>query len=95
MAKGLNRSIQVIIANKTLIGLPLHGISPPISHNQFVDDTLMMGSPTFMESHAFLSLLQTFCDASGLDFNKDKSQIFFFNTPASIQRHIYEILGFT
>jgi hypothetical protein len=73
MAKGLSRSIQDSITKKCLNGLPLHGISPPISHNQFVDDTLMMGSPIVMEAHAFLSLLQNLCDSSGLDFNKNKS----------------------
>jgi hypothetical protein len=95
MAEGISHSIHATIENKSLTGLPLDGISPPISHNQFVDNTLMMGSPTVKEAHSFLSILQTFCDASGLEFNKGKSHIFFFNTPAAIQRHISEILGFT
>jgi hypothetical protein len=55
----------------------------------------MMGSPTVHEAHTILSIIQTFCEASGMDINKDKSQIFFFNTPLSIQLHITEILGFT
>jgi hypothetical protein len=46
MVKGQSRSIQASIANRTFAGLPLHGIDPLVSHNQFVDDTLMMGSPT-------------------------------------------------
>jgi hypothetical protein len=46
LAEGLSRSIHAAIENKLLTGLPLHGISPPISHSQFVDDTLLMGSPT-------------------------------------------------
>jgi hypothetical protein len=95
LAEGLSRSIQAVVANKTIKGLPLHGINPPISHNQFVDDTLMMGSPTVQEAHTFLSIIHTFCEASGMDINKDKSQIFFFNTPLSIQLHISDILGFT
>jgi hypothetical protein len=55
----------------------------------------MMGSPTIHEAHTILSIIQTFCEASRMDINKDKSQIFFFNTPLSIQLHISEILGFT
>jgi hypothetical protein len=55
----------------------------------------MMGSPTIHEAHTILSIIQTFCEASRMDINKDKSQIFFFNTPLSIQLHITEILGFT
>jgi hypothetical protein len=80
--------------SKQLSGLPLHGISPPISHSQFVDDTLLMGSPTVREANSLLDILQTFSDASSLDCNKDKSQVFFFNTPPTIQCHISGILGF-
>jgi hypothetical protein len=72
----------------------LHGISPPISHSQFVDDTLLMGSPTVHEANSLLEILQTFSDTSCLDCNKDKSQIFFFNMPLPIQCHISVILGF-
>jgi hypothetical protein len=80
MVEGLSHSIQDSIVDHTLVGLPLHGIDPPVSHSQFVDDTLMMGSPMVQEAQKILSILQTFCDASGMDINKDKSQIFFFNT---------------
>jgi hypothetical protein len=50
MEEGISHSIQDAIANQTLAGLPLHGIDPPISHIQFFDDTLMMGSPTVHEA---------------------------------------------
>jgi hypothetical protein len=60
-----------------------------------VDETLMMGSPTVQEALTILSIINTFCEASGMDINKDKSQIFFFNTLLSIQLHISDILGFT
>jgi hypothetical protein len=94
LAEGLSRSIHAAIETKLLTGLSLHGISPPISHSQFVDDTLLMGSPTVREANSLLDILQTFSDASGLDCNKDKSQIFFFNTPPPVQCHIYGLLGF-
>jgi hypothetical protein len=94
MAEGLSRSIQAAVANDTLEGLSLHGISPPISHSQFVDDTLLMGTPTVREANSILQILQTFSEASGLDCNKDKSLIFFFNTPPPVQRHISDLLGF-
>jgi hypothetical protein len=94
MAEGLSRSIHAALEQNFLTGLPLHGISPPISHSEFVDDTLLMGSPTVREASSLQEILQTFSDASGLDCNKDKSQIFFFNTPPQIQRHISEILSF-
>jgi hypothetical protein len=84
MAEGLNRSIQEALASHHLSGLPLHGLSPPLSHSQFVDDTLLMGSPTVREAVSIQTILQTFSEASVLDCNKDKSLIFFFNTPPQV-----------
>jgi hypothetical protein len=92
MEEGLSCSIQASIENHTLTGLPLHGIDPPVSHSQFVDDTLMMGSPMVHEAQKILSTIQTFCNTSGMDINKEKSQIFFFNTLMSIQLHITIIM---
>jgi hypothetical protein len=67
MVEGLSHSIHATVESNLLIGLPLHGISPPISHSQFVDDTLLMGAPTVYKSNCLLTIFQTFSDASGLD----------------------------
>jgi hypothetical protein len=53
-----------------------------------------MGTPTVHEANSLLAILQTFSNALGLDCNRDKSQIFFFNMPPPIQRHVSDILGF-
>jgi hypothetical protein len=53
-----------------------------------------MGSPTVREAVSIQSILHSFSEASGLDCNKDKSLIFFFNTPPQVQRHISGLLGF-
>jgi hypothetical protein len=66
----------------------------PSHTTQFVDETLLMGNPTVKEANSILQVLQTFSDASGLDCNKDKSLVFFFNTPPPVQRHISDLLGF-
>jgi hypothetical protein len=50
MVEGLSRFIKASIADKYLVGPPPHGMDPPISHNQFVDDTLMQSSPTVHEA---------------------------------------------
>jgi hypothetical protein len=60
MAEGLSRSIKATIVDMSLSGLSIHGINPPISHSQFVDDTLMMGSPTVHEARRILDILQIF-----------------------------------
>jgi hypothetical protein len=69
MAEGLSRTIKAAITDHSLSGLSLHIISPPISHSQFVDDILMMGLPTVREATRILSVINLFCDASGMDVN--------------------------
>jgi hypothetical protein len=70
-------------------------IHPPALHNYYVDDTMMMGSPTTKESLKIRSILQDFSDTSSTFINTKKSQIFFFNTPLAIHNHITCILGFS
>jgi hypothetical protein len=94
MEEGLSRYIKASITDRSLTGLPLHGLDPPISHSQFVDDTLTLGSPNVREALKILLILQTFCEASGMDINREKSQIFFFNTLIHVQLHITNLLGF-
>jgi hypothetical protein len=83
------------ITDHSLSGLSLHGISPPILHSQFMDDILMMGLPTVWEATCNLSVINLFFDASGMDVNLTKSQIFLFNTPIQVQLHITQLLEFT
>jgi hypothetical protein len=95
MVEGLSRAIKAAIIDHSLSGLTPHGISPPISHSQFVDDILLMGVPTTREALRIRSIINLFCEASGMEVNLSKSQIFFFNTPIQIQRHLTQLLGFT
>jgi hypothetical protein len=95
LAEGLNRTLKVAISDCSLSGLTLHGISPPISHSQFIYDSLLMGVPTVREALRIKSIINLFCEASGMDVNLSKSQIFFFNTPVEIQHHLTLLLGFT
>jgi hypothetical protein len=50
MDEGLSCYIKASIANDSLHSFPLHGIQPSVSINQFVDDTMMMGSPNAREA---------------------------------------------
>jgi hypothetical protein len=93
MAEGLGRYIKSAVLEGALKGLPLHNIRPTPSHNQFIDDTLLMNSPTACKSLKLNSILSDFIEASGMTLNLDKSKIFFFNTPVAIQIHISKILG--
>eukprot|EP00253_Pinus_taeda_P032484 PITA_32484 len=94
MAEGLSRLLHNAISSKSVKGLALHGLNP-LSHQQFVDDTMLFGHSSSQEAKAFKSLLSLFFEASGTSINASKSQLFFFNTPVSTQRNIARILGFT
>jgi hypothetical protein len=93
MAEGLGRYIKASIEDGSLQGLPLHGLQPAASHSQFVDDTLLMNTPTTQEAIKLKTILSYFSEASGTTFNLDKSQLFFFNTPPIVQQHISRLLG--
>ena len=93
MAEGLGRYIMASIQNGSLQGLPLHGLQPTASHSQFVDDTLLMNTPTVQEAIKLSSILSDFSEASGTTFNLAKSKLFFFNSPVAIQQHLSQLLN--
>ena len=93
MAEGLGRYLKATVLEGSLTGLPLHNLHPVPSHSQFVDDTLLMNTPTVREATKMNSILSDFSDASGMLLNLDKSKLYFFNTPASVQAHLSRLLG--
>jgi len=93
-AEGLGRLIKGKILAGRLKGLHLHEGSEVQSHQQFVDDTLLMAHSTVQEAKELKPILQQFALASGMEVNPRKSRIYFFNTPHVTQRNITRILGF-
>jgi hypothetical protein len=63
-------------------------------HQQFVDDTLIHGTPMVKEAKAYKIILEEFGEASRVEINHSKSMIYFFNTNPTIQRNLENILGF-
>ena len=61
---------------------------------KFVDDTFLFGESPIMEAKAWKSILHNYEESSGQKNNYYKSKIYFFNTDASIQRKIRNILGY-
>eukprot|EP00253_Pinus_taeda_P027881 PITA_27881 len=94
LMEGLSHLIHKAKEEGSIRGLhPLHS-SPATTHQQFVDDTLLHGTPTVKEALAYKSILTLFNKASGMEINHTKSKIFFFNTHLEIQKHLTSILGF-
>jgi hypothetical protein len=65
MAEGLGRYIKASVEEGSLKGLPLHNLQPAPSHSQFVDDTLLMNTPTAQEANKLKTILTDFVEASG------------------------------
>eukprot|EP00253_Pinus_taeda_P018385 PITA_18385 len=94
LMEGLSRLIRQAKEEGKIKGLqPLPSI-PATTHQQFVDDTMLHGSPTVKEAQGYKNILKLFSEASGMDINLSKSTIFFFNMNVAVQRNLSRILGF-
>ena len=69
-------------------------ISPKLSltHLLFVDDVIMFGFGTCEEWVAFKVILETFCDASHMCINMDKSNFLYNNFDGGILNRITHFL---
>jgi len=94
MVEGLGRAIKYAKAAGKVRGIQLSNNGQALTHQQFVDDTMLQGTPTVKEALAYQKILKDFARASGLEVNLSKSKISFFNTHIAIQRNISRILGF-
>ncbi|XP_059070802.1 uncharacterized protein LOC131860408 [Cryptomeria japonica] len=64
-----------------------------ISHQQFVDDTLLCEQSSLQEAKVIRRTTNTFCRATGQQVNWEKSEVLFFNTKGNRQQEISNILG--
>ena len=95
MAEGLSHLIKTQSENGELRGIKIHEGMDAQTHQQFVDDTMLMGHPSVKELRSFKKCLTLFTKASSIAINPNKSQIFFTNTDIITQRNIIRIFGFT
>lgn len=94
IAEGLGRTIRAHHQANEFRGIKLFQDLEAQTHQQFVDDTMLMGHASVQEARTIKAILDLFSEASGLDINVDKSQIFFFNTPVVTKCNILRILGY-
>lgn len=77
LMEGLSRIIAKAKNEGTIKGLqPLQSILAT-THQRFVDDTMLHGTPTVKEALAFRKILYLFSKASGMEIKFSKSTIFF------------------
>jgi len=91
--KHLGRSLKFSILSSSLKGIWIHIDLEPLSH-LFIDDTLLSSYPTIYEALSLKKVLNSFMLAFKPLINHNKSQIFFFNTPLTIQNNITNLLVF-
>jgi len=89
VVEGLGRYIEEKVQSEQYIGLRLWGNDLPLTHQQFIDDIIMYGQASLKEARKIMEILSDFTSTSGTEINKDKSDIFFFNTTTPSQ-----VMGF-
>eukprot|EP00253_Pinus_taeda_P021341 PITA_21341 len=94
LMEGLSKLIAKRKAEGQIKGLQPIRSCPATMHQQFVDDTMLHGTPTVKEAIAYRDILHLFSKASGMEINFSKSTIFFFNTHQVVQSHLSRLLGF-
>jgi len=72
MVEGLGCIIKNTLQTQQLRGILVHD-SPTITHQQFVDDNMLFGHPSFQEALMFKSMLDDYLEASGASINTAKS----------------------
>jgi len=74
MMEGLERSIKHAKATGKIRGLQLSENDQVLTHQQFVDDTMLQGIPTVKEALAYKQILNDFALAIGMEVNITKSK---------------------
>jgi hypothetical protein len=65
-----------------------------VSHQQFLDDMMLMGITIVHEAQSIKQVLSYFMDTSSTSINEGEYQVFFFNNYLAIQHNISIIIGF-
>ncbi|GLJ54200.1 hypothetical protein SUGI_1162000 [Cryptomeria japonica] len=80
MVEVLGRLIQKKHSQGIWKGICIHEQLTAITHSQFLDDTVVFGEASVAEARCILENLSQYSELSGQVMNRDKSQLFFFNT---------------
>jgi len=94
MMEGLVKAINSAKTEGKIQGLKLTMNGDALTHQQFVDNTMLQVIPTVREALAHKQILKDFAMDAGIEVSLTKSNIFFFSTDITIQRNISRILGF-
>ena len=88
MVEGLGRSISAPRNCNYIKGLCGTNGGDRNTHEDFVDDTMLMGYPSMQETRIFKQCLDQFGEEYGLEVNAKKYHGLFSNTPSITHRNI-------
>ena len=71
-AEGLGILLKNRRVGNKIQGLSLTDGMDPQTHQQFIDDNMLMGPSSVQEARGIKDCLNTFLEASGLEINKEK-----------------------
>ena len=94
MVGALGRSITQARMEGAIKGVPKTNGEEPSTHQHFVDDTMLFGEGSGTKAYACKDILGNYTEASSQEINKDKSEIFFFNTSSNLEAQVCAILNF-
>jgi len=94
VAEALGRMLEVKVERGLLEGAEVTSEYKRITHAQFMDDTILMGSETVENAKVFKGVLDLFLLASGGRVNENKSYIYMMNTLVRLYSRICRQLGF-
>ena len=94
MAEAFGRAVSYAYQDRKISGISVSKNLPNITHQQYADDTILPGKSSVQEAKGFKSILQNYMAASGQKVNKEKSEIFFLNTPLEMENKICRIMGY-
>lgn len=92
MVECFGRYMESMVTRGIFKGLQPSSIDHTYSHQQFVDDTIIMGDSSISVAKIPKDTLCNFASASGQLINWVKSEVFFINTPKRRQHKISRIM---
>lgn len=67
---------------------------PPVTHQQFADDNLLLGKAVVAEVITFKGILSKYSLASGQEVSPKKYEVFFFFSNSALEKQILQVLQF-
>ena len=94
MVETLGRSIKHAQNLTKIQGISVADNIDNTTHQQFADDTILVGLNTRNEAKKYKIVIDKYTKASTQMINTEKSKFFFLNTPKEEEDYIYNLLGY-